>query len=79
MASPWMTTLKRSVDADVPSRFESLWTIDETARFLMLAKQTLYGWRCRGYGPPSYRLGNQLRYRPSKVEAWIDQQANRSE
>ena len=74
MASPCMTTLRQRADETVPSRFEALWTIDETASFLMLSKQTLYGWRCRGYGPPSYRLGNQLRYRPSEVETWIDEQ-----
>jgi excisionase family DNA binding protein len=69
-----MTTLRRTEEA-VPSRFEALWTIDETAKYLMLSKQTLYGWRCRGYGPPSYRLGNQLRYRPSEVQDWVDHQA----
>jgi hypothetical protein len=45
-----MTTLRRT-EGSVPSRFESLWTIDETAKYLMLSKQTLYGWRCRRYGP----------------------------
>lgn len=58
---------------EIPSRFEPLWTIDEAAAYLLMSKQTLYGWRCRGYGPPSYRLGNQLRYRPSEVRAWIDE------
>ena len=32
---------------EIPSRFEPLWTIDETAEYLMMSKQTLYGWRCR--------------------------------
>jgi predicted DNA-binding transcriptional regulator AlpA len=40
-----------------------------------MSKQTLYGWRCRGFGPPSYRLGNQVRYRPNEVRDWVDQQA----
>ncbi len=60
---------------DVPSRFEKLWTIEQAAEYLLMSKQTLYGWRCRGYGPPSYRLGNLVRYRPAEVRAWVDQQA----
>ena len=75
VASPSMTTLRGTAEEAVPSRFEALWTIDETAKYLMLSKQTLYGWRCRRYGPPSYRLGNQLRYRPSEVQDWVDHQA----
>jgi excisionase family DNA binding protein len=60
---------------DLPSRFEQLWTIEQAADYLLMSKQTLYAWRCRGYGPPSYRLGNQVRYRPAEVRDWIDQQA----
>jgi excisionase family DNA binding protein len=60
---------------DQPSRFEQLWTIEQAADYLLMSKQTLYGWRCRGYGPPSYRLGNQVRYRPAEVRNWVDQQA----
>ena len=29
----------------------------------------------RKYGPPSYRLGNQIRYRPDEVRAWVDANA----
>ena len=57
---------------DLPSRFEQLWTIDQAADYLLMSKKTLYGWRCRSYGPPSYRLGNQIRYRPAEVRAWVD-------
>jgi excisionase family DNA binding protein len=59
---------------DLPSRFEQMWTIEQAAEYLLMSKQTLYGWRCRGYGPPSYRLGNQVRYRPAEVRDWVDQQ-----
>ena len=60
---------------DLPSRFEQLWTIEQAAEYLVMSKQTLYGWRCRGFGPPSYRLGNQVRYRPDEVRRWVDLQA----
>ena len=32
---------------------------------------TLYGWRHRGLGPKSVRLGKRVMYRRSDVEAWI--------
>ncbi len=58
---------------EVPSWFERLWTIEEVAECLAMSVQTLYGWRCRRYGPPSYRIGNKVRYRPDEVRAWVDQ------
>lgn len=57
---------------EIPSRFEQLWSIDQAAAFLQLSPKTLYGWRCRKYGPPSYRVGNKVRYRPGEVEVWLD-------
>jgi excisionase family DNA binding protein len=70
-----LTTKERAMTEDLPSRFEQLWTIEQAADYLLMSKQTLYGWRCRGYGPPSYRLGNQVRYRPAEVREWVDRQA----
>ena len=47
-------------------------SIDEVARRLELPKKTLYGWRYRGKGPRSHRVGKHLRYRWSDVLAWLD-------
>jgi excisionase family DNA binding protein len=60
---------------EVPSRFEQLWSIQQAADYLALSVDTLYGWRCRkkDYGPPSYRIGNKIRYRPEEVRAWVDE------
>lgn len=63
---------------EVPSRFEPLWSVDEAAEYMKLSPQTLYGWRCKKYGPPSYRLGNKIRYRPEEVRSWVDAQEVRS-
>ena len=60
---------------DVPSRFEQLWSVEQAADYLKMSVQTLYGWRCRKCGPPSYRLGNLVRYRPEEVRAWVDSQS----
>ncbi len=56
----------------VPSRFEQLWSVEQTAEFLAVSVKTLYGWRGRKFGPPSYRLGHVVRYRPDEVRAWVD-------
>ena len=37
---------------------------------------TLYGWRCRGEGPPGYRIGRHIRYRRAAVEAWLESQTD---
>lgn len=63
---------------EVPSRFEQLWGIEDVSAYLMLSPKTLYGWRCKKYGPPSYRVGNKIRYRPDEVRAWLDAQEVRA-
>ena len=62
------------MEQDVPSRFERLWSIEQAADYMALSAKTLYGWRCRKFGPPSYRLGNKVRYRPEEVRDWVDAQ-----
>lgn len=47
-------------------------SIDEVARRLAVPKATLYGWRYKGVGPRSHRVGKHLRYRWSDVLAWLD-------
>ena len=47
-------------------------SIDEVARRLAVPKTTLYGWRYKGKGPRSHRVGKHLRYRWSEVLSWID-------
>ena len=37
---------------------------------------TLYGWRYRGVGPASIRVGRLLRYRRSDVDAWLAEQTD---
>lgn len=47
-------------------------SIDEVARRLDIPKTTLYGWRYKGTGPRSHRIGKHLRYRWSDVLTWLD-------
>jgi excisionase family DNA binding protein len=56
---------------------ERLMTIADLSMMLGLPIDTLYGWRHRGEGPRGYRVGRHVRYRPSTVEAWLEEQADR--
>jgi excisionase family DNA binding protein len=51
-----------------------LWTIDEVSAYLKIPKETLYQWRCKGYGPRGARMGKYVRYRAEDVEAWVNEQ-----
>jgi excisionase family DNA binding protein len=66
------------VSDEVPSRFEQLWDVSQAAEYMKVSENTLYGWRCRKYGPPSYRLGNKIRYRPEEVRDWVTAQEVRA-
>ena len=54
---------------------ERLLTLAEVAELLRLSKATLYRQRYVGEPPGSlgFRLGGFVRFRPSDVEAWLDQ------
>ena len=55
---------------------ERLMTLAELSDMLGVPVNTLYGWRCRGEGPPGYRIGRYVRYRRSTVEAWLETQTD---
>jgi predicted DNA-binding transcriptional regulator AlpA len=40
---------------------------------------TLYGWRHRGIGPRSVRLGRRVYYRRQDIERWIEEEAVRQD
>lgn len=54
-----------------------LLSIDEAAARCCLPKQTLYQYRSRRKGPPSFKLGVRIVYREDELEAWIEQQQAR--
>jgi predicted DNA-binding transcriptional regulator AlpA len=58
--------------AGVSPVFDPLLTIDQLAQWLGKPKGTLYQWRCRSMGPRGIKVGNDLRYRRSEVEAYLD-------
>ena len=54
---------------DTPQQFM---TPDEVANLLQVPVATLYGWRYKGVGPLSVRVGKHIRYRRADIDAWFD-------
>lgn len=53
---------------------EPLWTIEELAAYLGLAKATLREWTCQRR-IPFVKLGRAVRFRRSEIETWLGQHA----
>lgn len=49
-------------------------TVQEVADLLRVSPGTVRAWAAKGEGPPSIRFGKQIRYRPEKVEKWVQEQ-----
>lgn len=53
---------------------ERLLTLQEVAEYLGVPPTTIYQWRHKGEGPPGFRVGRHVRYRPADVEKWLEGQ-----
>lgn len=54
-----------------------LLTVEDVAEQLGVAVKTVYQRRSRrpeAYGPPAFKVGKYLRWKPEVVQAWIDAQ-----
>lgn len=51
-----------------------LLTTAEAAASLHIAPITLARWRAAGRGPNFVRIGKKLFYRPTDIDAWVDEQ-----
>lgn len=52
---------------------EGMWDHQKTAAYLGISEQSLYWLNHKGTGPRRYRVGRYCRYRPSEVDAWLNQ------
>lgn len=50
---------------------EPVLTLSELAAHLAVSTQTLYDLRSRGRGPRGFRVGRELRFRQSEIDAWL--------
>ena len=59
------------MDTSVTSATGPTMTLPELAAFMSVSVQALYDLRSKGRGPRGFRVGRQLRFRLSEIEAWI--------
>jgi excisionase family DNA binding protein len=55
---------------------DELLTPEELSDRWKIPRSTLYGWRYRGVGPRSVRIGRHIRYRAADVDEWLESQAS---
>lgn len=48
-------------------------TPEQLAEYLAVPLPTIYQWSHHGRGPVVLKVGRHLRYRPSDVEAWLEE------
>jgi predicted DNA-binding transcriptional regulator AlpA len=58
--------------------FADLLTVAQLARYLQISEDWLNAQRCKGTGPPYTKLGRNVRYLKSEVDAWLKVQSRRS-
>ena len=57
---------------------DRLMTLAEVCEHLGISIHTGYAWRQRGYGPPGAKVGQAVRFRRADVDAWFDEQRDRT-
>ncbi|MFF4364171.1 helix-turn-helix transcriptional regulator [Streptomyces sp. NPDC001351] len=48
--------------------------LPKAAEYLGISPNTLYVWRHRRQGPPSFRMGRRVMYRIAALDAWVQAQ-----
>lgn len=69
-----MTNPNTGVQFETKSGLTKLMTPPEVAELLQVETTILSGWRITRKGPTYIKVGHQVRYRVSDVEAWIESQ-----
>lgn len=44
------------------------------AEYFDVPLRTVYSWKYRGEGPPTFKVGRHIRYRLTEVEQWLESQ-----
>jgi excisionase family DNA binding protein len=67
------TTAQRQTvpGASADHRLDSVITLSQLAAQLGVSVQTLYDLRSQGRGPRGFRVGRELRFRVSEIDAWL--------
>ena len=61
------------MDSDITTTapIEQVISLSELCAHLHISAQTIYDLRSQGRGPRGFRVGRELRFRVSEVEAWL--------
>ncbi|MFF7838231.1 helix-turn-helix transcriptional regulator [Streptomyces ossamyceticus] len=74
---PVQTLLAPSATSGSPGAVRTAFlTVKDAAEYLGLSPHTLYVWRHRRQGPPSFRMGprGRVMYRLEALDAWVREQ-----
>jgi len=66
------TRLDEHPDPSALSPVERVISLSELCAHLHVTAQTIYDLRSQGRGPRGFRVGRELRFRISEVEAWLE-------
>jgi predicted DNA-binding transcriptional regulator AlpA len=61
----------RSANATTLSLVDGVVSLSELCAQLQVSGQTIYDLRSQGHGPRGFRVGRELRYRISEIDAWL--------
>ncbi len=64
-----MTRTRSTTESHDP--LEPALTLSELAARLSVSAQTIYDLRSQGRGPRGFRVGRELRFRVSEIDAWL--------
>ncbi len=60
-----------SAPATTLSLLDGVLSLSELCGQLQVSAQTIYDLRSQGRGPRGFRVGRELRFRVSEIEAWL--------
>lgn len=58
-------------DEITPTHEAAFFSLTKAAEYLGISPNTLYVWRHRRQGPPSFRMGGRVMYRISTLDEWV--------
>ncbi|NUK01221.1 helix-turn-helix domain-containing protein [Streptomyces lunaelactis] len=61
-------------DIHLPTHEAAFLNLPKAAEYLGISPNTLYVWRHRRQGPPSFRMGQRVMYRISALNEWVAEQ-----
>lgn len=64
-------TLGRGSKSQVLAIVEDVLSLSELCAQLQVSTQTIYDLRSQGRGPRGFRVGRELRFRVSEIDAWL--------